>query len=102
MITIAFVAYGFVCLVFLTETFLEGKKEQAGWDSWRVGGLVLSLVWPLYALAVLAAALGRCDPRSVPQCAPTRFRILVPAGRGRLNPGPGFLRSALKMGLSIE
>lgn len=57
MITIAFVAYGLVCFVFLAETYVEGRKEQAGWDFWRVGGLALSLVWPLYALAVLAAAL---------------------------------------------
>jgi hypothetical protein len=57
MILIACLAYGLVSLLFLAETYVEGEKQQAGWDVWRAGGLALGLVWPLYALAVLVAAL---------------------------------------------
>lgn len=57
MIALACLAYGLVSLVFLAETYVEGERENAGWDFWRVGGLALSLIWPCYALAVLTAAL---------------------------------------------
>jgi hypothetical protein len=55
MILFAFCAYAFVALIFVMESFLEGEKAEARWDLWRVAGIVLSFIWPLYALAALAA-----------------------------------------------
>lgn len=56
MIELAAGLYGFVTLLFLAETYLEGERLEARWDVWRVAGLLLCLFWPTFALAVLAAA----------------------------------------------
>ena len=57
MIVFAWCVYGIVALVFLIETFAEGEKAEAPWDGWRIGGLLLSLVWPVYAVAVLGTVV---------------------------------------------
>lgn len=57
MIVFAWCVYGFVALIFLIETYVEGEKADAPWDAWRIGGLFLSLVWPVFALAALGGVL---------------------------------------------
>ena len=64
MILFSSCAYAFVALIFLTESFFEGKKAEARWDLWRVAGMLLSLAWPLYALVALVAVVS--SRRSVP------------------------------------
>ena len=58
MIAFAWCAYGLVALIFLIETYVEGGKAHARLDGWRIGGLLLSLIWPAYAIAVLIAAFS--------------------------------------------
>lgn len=57
MIVFAWCVYGIVALVFVIETYAEGEKAEASWDGWRIGGLLLSLVWPVYAVAVLGTVV---------------------------------------------
>jgi hypothetical protein len=45
--------YGFVVLIFMTMTFLEGWTNHDGWRLHRLAGLMSCLVWPLMLLAFL-------------------------------------------------
>lgn len=75
MILFASCAYAFVALIFVMESFLEGEKAEARWDLGRVAGILLSFVWPLYALAALAAVFHARRSSSQPSLAsPLRKR----------------------------
>lgn len=65
MLACIIIFYALVALGFALESYLEGEREQSGWDIWRVAGLGLCLVWPLHiVIVVLAAVLYRPTPRS--------------------------------------
>lgn len=55
--------YILVACLFLAETYLEGAREDDGWDVWRVLGLAAACVWPLYVLAVFGLLAISDRPR---------------------------------------
>lgn len=65
MLACIIIFYALVAFGFALESYLEGEREQSGWDIWRVAGFGLCLVWPLHiAIVVLAAILYRPTLRS--------------------------------------
>lgn len=49
--------YALICVTFALETYSEGERESSDWDTWRVIGLGLCILWPVSAVIVLAAAI---------------------------------------------
>jgi hypothetical protein len=67
VVTILFIlaalVYGAFASAFVIRTLFEGFAARAPWDAWRVLGLSLCLVWPIFLLAPLAQMLiGRKPP----------------------------------------
>ncbi|MCZ8159083.1 MAG: hypothetical protein O9256_04275 [Rhizobiaceae bacterium] len=63
MLVFIIILYALVAVGFTLESYLEGEREQSGWDIWRVAGFGLCLVWPLHiGIVVLAAVLHRPTP----------------------------------------
>lgn len=57
MLYFALLLYCLVGTIFLMESYFEGERNGGEWDTWRVGGLVLSLVWPLHLVIGLLAVI---------------------------------------------
>jgi nucleoside permease NupC len=57
MLTVAVFLYALIALVFLVETYLEGVRENADWDLWRVAGMGFCVVWPVLFLIAVPSAL---------------------------------------------
>ncbi|HEV7309727.1 hypothetical protein [Ensifer sp.] len=46
-IYVACFAYSLTALFLLAMTFLEGMQGRAGWNIYRIAGLLACLVWPV-------------------------------------------------------
>lgn len=59
--TLAILAYALIALVFLDNTYREGKVYLGGqWDAHRIAGLALCTLWPLVlAYAAVSAYRNR-------------------------------------------
>jgi hypothetical protein len=58
MISVLWIAYALIALIFLLFVLVEGRRSRSGWTPLRIAGVLACTVWPLALLVVLAIVLA--------------------------------------------
>lgn len=59
MLSLFYILYVLIAVAFFIATFREGQSANGDWNTKRVLGLVLSLVWPVLIVASIISVIYR-------------------------------------------